>query len=90
MKIFNPENTTHPLNVIPRYYVDNAIMTVRYELQNETTTHELVCSEVNGYLSTTFDLEMTEGQSFELEIKDVGGTVIYRGKGYASTKPKQQ
>lgn len=90
MKIFNPEITTHPLLVIPRYYVDSAVMTVRYELQDKTTTHNLVCLKTNGYLSTSFDLEMEEGQSFELEIKDDQGIVIYRGKGYATIEPQQQ
>lgn len=84
MKIFKPSNTTHTLQIIPRKYVANAIMLLRYELKNQTETIELECSEVNGYLVADFEYPFVEGGSYEITVNHINGQLLYRGKAYAT------
>ena len=84
MKIFNPTDTTHTLQIIPREYVSTATMILRNELRQTETTHNLTCTNVDGYLTATFTKVMTEGQSFEFEVYDSINALLYRGKAYAT------
>ena len=84
MKIFNPTDTTHTLQIIPREYVGTATMVLRNELRQTETNHALTCTNVDGYLTATFTKVMTEGQSFELEVYDSINALLYRGKAYAT------
>ena len=84
MKIFNPTDTTHTLQIIPREYVSTATMVLRNELRQTETNHALTCTNVDGYLTATFTKVMTEGQSFELEVYDSINALLYRGKAYAT------
>ena len=84
MKIFNPNDTTHTLQIIPREYVSTATMVLRNELRQTETNHVLTCTNVDGYLTATFTKVMTEGQSFELEVYDSINALLYRGKAYAT------
>ena len=84
MKIFNPTDTTHTLQIIPREYVGTATMVLRNELRQTETNHVLTCTNVDGYLTATFTKVMTEGQSFELEVYDSINALLYRGKAYAT------
>ena len=84
MKIFNPTDTTHTLQIIPREYVSTATMVLRNELRQTETNHNLTCTNVDGYLTATFTKVMTEGQSFELEVYDSINALLYRGKAYAT------
>ena len=84
MKIFNPNNASHTLQIIPREYVSTATMILRNELRQTETTHNLTCTNVNGYLTSTFTHTMSEGQSFEFEVYDTNDVLLYRGKAYAT------
>ncbi len=84
MKIFDPTDTTHTLQIIPREYVSTATMILRNELRQTETTHNLTCTNVNGYLTATFTHTMSEGQSFEFEVYDTNDVLLYRGKAYAT------
>ena len=84
MKIFNPTDTTHTLQIIPREYVGTATMVLRNELRQTETNHVLTFTNVDGYLTATFTKVMTEGQSFELEVYDSINALLYRGKAYAT------
>lgn len=84
MKIFDPTDTVHTLKIIPREYVTNATMILRNELRQTETTHTLTCTNVGGYLTSTFTQVMTEGQNFEFEVYDTNDNLLYRGKAYAT------
>ena len=84
MKIFNPTDTTHTLQIIPSEYVSTETMILRNELRQTETNHVLTCTNVDGYLTATFTKVMTEGQSFELEVYDSINALLYRGKAYAT------
>jgi hypothetical protein len=85
MKIFDPTDTTHTLQIIPREYVSNATMVLRNELRQTETTHNLTCTNVNGYLTANFTHTFSEGQNFEFEVYDTNDNLLYRGKAYATT-----
>ena len=85
MKIFDPTDTIHTLKIIPRDYVTTATMILRNELRQTETTHTLTCTNVGGYLTSTFTQVMTEGQNFEFEVYDTNDNLLYRGKAYATT-----
>jgi hypothetical protein len=85
MKIFDPIDTVHTLQIIPRDYVTTATMILRNELRQIETTHALNCTNIDGYLTATFTQTMTEGQSFEMEVYDSFNNLLYRGKAYAKT-----
>ena len=85
MKIFNPTNTIHTLQIIPRNYVTTATMILRNELRQTETSHALTCTNTGGYLTTTFTQVMTEGQNYEFEVYDSFNNLLYRGKAYATT-----
>jgi len=85
MKLFDPTDTTHTLQIIPRNYVSSATMILRNELRQTETTHSLTCTNTNGYLTAEFTQNMTEGQSFEIEVYDTFNNLLYRGKAYATT-----
>lgn len=85
MKIFDPINTIHTLQIIPRNYVTTATMVLRNELRQTETTHALTCTNTGGYLTATFTQVMTEGQNFEFEVYDSFNNLLYRGKAYATT-----
>lgn len=90
MIIFNPNDETHTVTFIPREYVTFCKMEFRYELRDQKVSIDLNCTRENGYLVATFDYEMKEGQSFEMEMKDGSNKTIYRGKAYCTATPKQQ
>jgi hypothetical protein len=85
MKIFDPTDTVHTLQIIPRDYVTTATMILRNELRQTETSHALTCTNTGGYLTATFTQVMTEGQSYEFEVYDSFNNLLYRGKAYATT-----
>ena len=90
MIIFNPNDETHTISFIPRRYVTACKLELRNELRDSLTVIPLECEQTDNYLVATFDKEMTEGQSFEIDIKDGDNKTLYRGKAYCTATPKQQ
>jgi len=85
MKIFDPTDITHTLQIIPRDYVSTATMVLRNELRQTETTHNLTCTNVSGYLTATFTHTFLEGSNYEFEVYDTNDNLLYRGKAYATT-----
>lgn len=85
MKIFDPTEPTHTLQIIPRNYVSTATMILRNELRQTETTHALTCTTVNGYLTADFSHTFSEGGNYEFEVYDTNDNLLYRGKAYATT-----
>jgi hypothetical protein len=85
MKIFDPTDATHTLQIIPRDYVSTATMVLRNELRQTETTHNLTCTNTNGYLTADFTHTFSEGGNYEFEVYDTNDNLLYRGKAYATT-----
>ena len=89
MKIVNPNNENHDIQLIPRYYPTDEITV---ELYNEATKIKYIVENIyvvdNGYLNLNFDFTFTEKDRFSIKITDVNG-VVYRGKIYATAGETQ-
>jgi len=79
MKVLSPNNTTHSISLIPRYYPDNDII---FTLYNESTSTSTVVANtyaiVNGLLTITFDYTFTNKDKFKFKLEE--NSVVYRGK----------
>jgi hypothetical protein len=91
MNVVNPNNTTHEIVIIPRFYpTDN----VNLFLYNETTQLQIDLNVVNSYtivdgkMFVEFDYTFTEGQSFQVTITEFDD-VVYRGKIFATNQEPQ-
>ena len=89
MKVVNPNNVSHTISLIPRFYSDDLIL----ELYNETTRAETTVVNtvliVDGILSMSFDFSFSENDKFQIKIsKD--SEILYRGKLIATTQPPQE
>ena len=89
MKVVNPNNTTHTIELIPRYYSTD---TLTFLLTNETTKAQTEVSQtntnVNGLISFTFDFTFSERDKYTVKITDVSG-VVYRGNIFATDQESQ-
>ena len=90
MKVVNPNDTSHTLVLIPRYYPTDSIT---MSLFNETTqTSENVENEygiTDGNLFIGFTYTFTENQKFQIKLTDALG-VVYRGKVIATSQEPQE
>lgn len=80
MDIFNPENTTHTLKIIPRFYPDGQItVNLKDEKTKEVTSFTLTPTVTDGYMYIDIEHEFSDNTNFQIEIKSVED-VVYRGK----------
>ncbi len=90
MTVFNPNNTTHSLNVVPRFYPDNVVVFSLYNEAKQTSediTHKYKID--NGKLVITFDYTFKEFDKHQLKITQ-GDDVVYRGKSFATGQETQE
>ncbi len=89
MNVVNPNDTTHIINFIPRYYPSDDLV---FSLYDETTQISEVVDNIylttNGITSLTFDYTFTENQKFQIKITDEIG-VVFRGKLIATSQDPQ-
>jgi hypothetical protein len=80
MKVINPNNTTHEITLIPRYYPTGVIVLQLYDevsqVFNDVPNLYLV---ENGVMTISFDFNFDEGGKYQLKITQ-DGDIIYRGK----------
>ena len=89
MKVVNPNETNHTVDLIPREYKD----LVELELYNETTREKTIVANtsltIHGIFSINFDFNFSEGEKFQIKIsKD--SNILYRGKLIATTQEPQE
>lgn len=80
MKVIDPNNTSHTLDFIPRFYIDESVV---FELKNEVTKDKVTIENVsflsNGILTLYFDYTFTNKQRFQIKLTQ-DSEVTYRGK----------
>ncbi len=82
--ITNSTNT-HSLTIIPRFYSDFVDMKFWNELTEvETTLTNIATTELEGYLTVSFVLEVSNSQNYEVTINDTTGKLMWRGKVYVT------
>lgn len=89
MNVVNPNNTTHEILIIPRFYPTGSIVV---NLFNEATqTNEVVTNTytvVDGKMTVEFDYTFIESGRFQVKITE-STNVVYRGKLFATAQQAQ-
>jgi len=89
MKVVNPNDTEHTLQLIPRFYPTGEIV---LSLYNEFTTISADVDNIyittDGNLFITFDFEFENNSKYQIKITEAD-EVVYRGKLMATTQTPQ-
>lgn len=89
MNVVNPNNITHELQIIPRFYPSGELVFTLYNEATQIKTNVTIIYLVeNGVLTFTFDFDFTDGQKFQFKILE-GTEIVYRGKIIATTQETQ-
>ena len=84
MNVVNPNNTNHNLKIIPRFYPSGDLV---FELDNDQIIDNTYYFD-GGYIYLTFELDILEGQKFQIKITE-NNEVVYRGKLIATSQDTQ-
>lgn len=80
MKVIDPNNTTHTLILIPRYYPTNSLFLDITEEQTDVTERITnTYSITDGKLSIVFDYDFTDKYKYSFKISE-DTEIVYRGK----------
>lgn len=80
MQYFNSQDTTHEIEFLPRYFESSVTVKIHYELNNEDTTiTPVTATELNEYMSVSFDYEFIKNASYQIEVVGSDG-LIFRCK----------
>jgi len=88
-QVVDPNNTTHTIEVIPRYYdFTGAALTLTNLAKDfdQVVTHTE--STTNGVLSIEFDFTFTERDKYTVKLEE-GTDVVYRGQLFATDQESQ-
>lgn len=90
MKVVNPANTTHSIDIIPRFYPTEALTMVMYnEATQESSNLSVTYTLSNGYVNFEFDFEFTESKRYQFQLSE-GVNVLYVGKFLATSQETQE
>jgi hypothetical protein len=90
MKVLNPNNTTHEIDFIPRYYPIGSLVVNLYNEGKRTAENVANIYVVNDGIATiSFDYTFLEGEKFQIKITE-GLNVVYRGKITATSQDTQE
>jgi len=93
MKVLTTSASAQTFKVIPREYVTSATMLVRDDSTNVTTTYAGLTpsTSVNHLeITNTFDPILKEGHFYDMTLKKVDGTIIYKDKIFCTDQPIDQ
>jgi hypothetical protein len=76
--------------ITPREMVDVVSMEFFNELKETTNVFTAATTNVNGLMQIDFNLNVVEGDSFQLTINDTEDNVLWKGKAYATDQTDLQ
>lgn len=92
MKIVLPANSSHDIDLIPRFSVTD-VSTLVLSLYNEstkvTTTPASTHATVDGVFTITFTKTFAEDDKYQIKITEAG-VVLFRGKLLATAQTPQE
>lgn len=98
MKVVNPNNTSHTIKLISRYYPADSLILYLYNEATQVETSidiDLIgisfvnyYNIVNGYINIDFDFTFSENEKYSIKLAD-NKDIIYRGKLIATTEETQ-
>ena len=87
--VINPNNSTHTLNVVPRFYPSNDLVISLYnEATKVVSTPDNTYNITNGKLNITFTFTFVDKDRHQVKIED-GTQIVYRGKLLTTTQDPQ-
>jgi len=89
MIVVDTLETSHTLQLIPRYIPESAISFFAY---NETTQESVTIPNtyqiIDGVLKLSFDYTFEEDDKLQFELEEIG-EIVFRGKIFATTQTPQ-
>lgn len=80
MIVLNPDQTSHEIVIIPRFYFQGEVVMELYNEDKSTTlTFELTPTTIYGYVYLMFDQEFENNTNYQIKIT-LGNSIVYRGK----------
>lgn len=90
MRVVNPDNIEHTIQIIPRdYNMGTTVMTIINEVDRSVYEPTHTVNTDGNFVSVTFTLETTEGSKYSFKISDETGT-LYRGRLMATSQETQE
>ncbi len=87
--VIDPSNSTHTLNVIPRYYPSTALVVSLYnEATSVTSTPTATYNVTSGKLNITFAFTFVDKDRHQIKVTE-STAVVYRGKLTTTTQDPQ-
>jgi hypothetical protein len=84
MTILRPNLSTQTITIIPRYNIATGTLSLLNEETQFLNELGVEPTFLNGYLTMYFELTVKEAESFDLELKDDEGNLVFRGKAFAT------
>jgi hypothetical protein len=89
MKVVNPEDTDHIIDLIPRYYPsDNITLSLFNEATKVTENIDNTYTITDGVLFLSFEYTFTENEKFQIKLSE-DTEIVYRGKLIATSQTPQ-
>jgi hypothetical protein len=89
MKVVNPNDTEHTLQLIPRFYpTDTLVFSLYNEFTKISTDVDNIYVVTDGNLFITFDFDFEDNSKYQIKITE-NDEVVYRGKLIATTQTPQ-
>ena len=89
MKVVDPNNLSHSIELIPRTYQENVVLDLYNEVTKVETTVANTSSFLDGIFTINFDFTFAENDKYQIKISK-GTEIIYRGKLIATTQEPQK
>lgn len=90
MKVVLPSETTHTIQLIPRFDPYTLlVLSLFKEATRVTTTPVNTYYMQNGYLYITFDGTFIDGEKYQIKIAS-GSDIVWRGKLLCTSQVSQQ
>ena len=89
MKVVNPNDASHTIGVVPRYYgFTGAVLTLSNLAKDEEEVVSHTELMVDGVVEIGFDFTFTERDKYTMKLTE-GTEVIYRGQLFATDQETQ-
>lgn len=89
MTVIDPNNLTHTLSVVPRFYPSNDLVISLYnESDKEISSPSNTYNITNGKINITFTFTFVDKDRHQITLLD-GDKIVYRGKTITTTQTPQ-
>ena len=89
MKVVNPNNFNHSIQLIPRSYESDVVLDLYNEATKVETRVANTSSFADGIFTINFDFTFVESDKFQIKISK-NSEILYRGKLFATTQTPQE